>query len=292
MREFESSFAASLQSQVTTLCHCWKLTRKDGAILGFTDFDQDLVIAGLTYRAAASFNRSNIADEASINGVSNLELQTVFDDDSISEVDLIKGKYDFAEVQIFMVNYLDLPTSLTASPPKLIKLNRGLLGQFKNDGRQLTASCRSLGDKLNQTDGSVTSRTCRYQLGDEKCTVNLASFTHNCEIASVSTKQLFYLDSSAPQINDYGDQGKLTFTSGENAGITTQILDYDSEARITLWKPLPYLPQPGDTVILVAGCDRYYSTCGDKFDNAINFGGEHGDGNYIPGQDEMARGRK
>jgi len=46
MRILSNQFQAHLGSDVTTLCHCWKIIRKDGFIIGFTDHDQDLLFGG------------------------------------------------------------------------------------------------------------------------------------------------------------------------------------------------------------------------------------------------------
>ncbi len=46
MRAIPSSLAAHLSGEVTTLCRCWRLTRRDGTASGFTDHDRDLTFAG------------------------------------------------------------------------------------------------------------------------------------------------------------------------------------------------------------------------------------------------------
>ena len=44
MRTIPPNLAAHLTDGATTLCHCWKLIRRDGTTFGFTDHDRDLVI--------------------------------------------------------------------------------------------------------------------------------------------------------------------------------------------------------------------------------------------------------
>ena len=45
------AFIAHVQTGLTTLARCWKLTRKDGWVRGFTDHDEVLVIDGVTFAA-------------------------------------------------------------------------------------------------------------------------------------------------------------------------------------------------------------------------------------------------
>ena len=45
------TLAAHLAGAVTTLCRCWRLTRRDGVTSGFTDHDRDLAFAETTFLA-------------------------------------------------------------------------------------------------------------------------------------------------------------------------------------------------------------------------------------------------
>ena len=50
MRTIPPDLAAHLERGATTLCHCWKLLRRDGAAFGFTDHDRDLAFARHDFR--------------------------------------------------------------------------------------------------------------------------------------------------------------------------------------------------------------------------------------------------
>ena len=50
-----AGFQASLDKGVTTLCWCWLVTRNDGAVLGFTDHDRALEVAGVTCEPQSGF---------------------------------------------------------------------------------------------------------------------------------------------------------------------------------------------------------------------------------------------
>lgn len=76
--------------------------------------------------------------------------------------------------------------------------------------------------------------------------------------------------------------GTMEMTSGANAGQSMEIRDY-VEGQWTLFLPFEYDLAPGDEYILTAGCNKQLSTCRDKFDNVINFGGYP----HVPGIDRL-----
>ena len=74
MRDLPPDLAAHLAGGATTLCHCWALTRRDGARLGFTDHDRDLRFGGLTYAARSGLEAAEASTELgfAIGGVTEL----------------------------------------------------------------------------------------------------------------------------------------------------------------------------------------------------------------------------
>jgi hypothetical protein len=63
MRTLSSALAAHLSGEATTLCRCWSLTRRDGAVLGFTDHDRDLAFDGILYRAGSGLEAAEATAE-------------------------------------------------------------------------------------------------------------------------------------------------------------------------------------------------------------------------------------
>jgi uncharacterized phage protein (TIGR02218 family) len=79
-------------------------------------------------------------------------------------------------------------------------------------------------------------------------------------------------------------RGKLTWTSGANAGLAVEVKANSaagSVARISLFLPAPEPIEVGDTFSITAGCDKSFDTCRNRFDNVLNFGGFP----HIPGND-------
>lgn len=78
--------------------------------------------------------------------------------------------------------------------------------------------------------------------------------------------------------------GKLIWTSGANAGRAIEVKLHRQEngfARLTLWQAMAEPVAEGDAFTVTAGCDKRFSTCRDRFANAINFRGFP----HIPGND-------
>ena len=55
MKSLPPSLQSHLATGATTLAWCWRVTRGDGAVLGFTDHDRDLTFDGTTFEAATGF---------------------------------------------------------------------------------------------------------------------------------------------------------------------------------------------------------------------------------------------
>lgn len=70
--------------------------------------------------------------------------------------------------------------------------------------------------------------------------------------------------------------GKITFTSGLNNGLSYQIKDWDSTLKaFTLMRPPGYPISVGDTYSAIKGCPRLLAICSGLFANAINARMEH-----------------
>jgi uncharacterized phage protein (TIGR02218 family) len=135
-----AALAAHLEQEVTTLATCWTLTRTDGLVLGFTDHDRDLVIEGLTYRAASAYSRSAIASRAGL-AVDNLDLEGLLDAEAITEEDLRAGRFDRAAIEVFLVSWQALGQGV-------VKLRRGTLGEVRLQGGLYRAELRGMAQAL------------------------------------------------------------------------------------------------------------------------------------------------
>lgn len=276
MRDLSEPLAAALASGVTTLARCWRLTRRDGLRLGFTDHDEDLAFDGLTFRAASGMTAS--AAEASLGlGVDGLEVLGALDDDGLSDADLARGAYDGATVELFLVDW--------SAVSSRVLLFCGALGEVAREGRAFTAELRSLAHALNQPRGRIYQHACDASLGDGRCRVDLTLAGHRAEGAVDAV--LGVRGFVAGALDGRGavfERGRLVWTSGANAGAAAEIRrQSDGFAELAEAPALPIAAGDGFTV--TAGCDKSYETCRDRFGNALNFRGFP----QMPGNDWLAR---
>jgi uncharacterized phage protein (TIGR02218 family) len=273
MKTLTPALAAHLQGEVTTLATCWKLTRRDGVVMGFTDHDTDVVVAGQNFIAATGMTASAVSHSNTLR-VDELDMEGLLSSDAITQEDILKGLYDYAEVEVFMVDYTQ------ADAGKLI-VRTGWMGEVTLKAGQFIASIRGLSQALQQPVGDIYSPGCRARLGDARCGVNLANYTASGVVSDVQS--LMGITASTLVQNDgVFTSGTLTFTSGANQGMMVEIKDY-AKQQFYFRLPLREPPAVGDSFVAVAGCDHSIATCKARFNNVINFRGEPS----VPGNDRL-----
>jgi uncharacterized phage protein (TIGR02218 family) len=212
--------AAHLEQEVTALATCWRLTRTDGLVLGFTDHDRDLVIESLTYRAASAYSRSAIASRAGL-AVDNLDLEGLLDSDAISEEELRAGRFDRAAVEVFLVNWQALGQGV-------VRLRRGTLGEVRLQGGLYRAELRGMAQALTAPAVEVYTPECRADLGDHRCQVDLAALTVPGSVASAADRRTFTTsDVTDPRHRDNHEER----TRSINVSMTVVTRDADSFRR-------------------------------------------------------------
>lgn len=278
MKPVSEALAAHIAGEVTTLATCWKLTRKDNTLMGFTNHDKDLTIDGVVYKAATGFTPSAIENSGTLS-VDNLDVEGMLTSGSLTEADIMAGLYDFADIDIFQVNYMELSQGV-------FPLKRGWLGEVSLKKHQFVAEVRGMSQRLSQTIGELYSPSCRASLGDARCKVDLAAHTATGAISSVASAQQF-TDNSQTEASASFAAGIITFTSGANQGLSMEIKEYMYTTGIggqfVLALPMPYPVSEGDGYSVIKGCDKTLATCKGRFDNLLNFRGEP----HVPGLDRM-----
>ena len=97
MKSASTQLAAHIAGETTMLATCWKVTRRDGLVLGFTDHDQDLTVEGQLYQASTGYTRSAIHTISDLS-VDNLDIESALNSDTLNASDLRAGLWDGAEV--------------------------------------------------------------------------------------------------------------------------------------------------------------------------------------------------
>lgn len=275
---------ADLQEYLRTrkaldLATCWLITRRDGVNFGFTDFPRELEIAGITYKAKNSYTRTSIRDTSNL-AVDNLDVESVFSDDGITESDIRAGRFDFADVRVFVVKYSDLSVGS-------IKMRRGKLGEVGIKYDRYNAELRGLSQLVSMVVGETYTANCLADLGDSRCRVDVAALTVECVVTAVHSEWSFTVsgaDIPAGKDPTYWNGGLTVFQDGQNAGVSMECRVYDPAVqRLDLFLPMPFPVMVGQKLKLQPGCDKLEQTCIAKFNNILNFRGFP----HVPGQDAM-----
>lgn len=254
---------AHMALPVTTLCQCWKITARDGTTIRVIAHTRNLTINGELYTALPI---QPVQTEARAGlSVDNTEINAILANNYFTEQDFLAGKWSFARIEMGVVNFLEPPMGFAQ---RLV----GFFGEITTQNGNFTAEVRSLSQLLAQEIGNRTSPHCRVrELGNAKCGVNLATFTHTTTISAVINRRKFTVGTT--QADGYFDYGKITFTSGSNLGYSQDIRSSVGNS-VELEMAFPFEIKPGDGCVLIAGCDRTRATCRDKFNNTENFDGE------------------
>ncbi len=280
-KHFPQSLQTHLDSGTTTLAWCWRLTRNDGTVFGFTDHDQSLAFDGTTFESESGFTASEIRSGSDLS-VDAQEAEGVLTSATITETDILDGRWDNATVEIWRVNWAD--TSQKAL------LRRGAIGQVRRGRLHFVAEMRSLAHVLGQTIGRTFQAGCDAALGDARCGVDLSdpTFKANGTVVTLSGDRTITTSGLAGFAESWFALGTLEWLAGVNTGRKAEVLAHavsGADVTITLLEA-PVRPiGAGDTFDIFAGCDKRFETCQAKFANTLNFRGFP----HIPGQDTIIR---
>ena len=281
MKSLSPALQAHLDEGTTTLCWCWKITRADGAVFGFTDHDRTLYLIGTEFEPESGLTASEVRSGSDLS-VDAQDAQGVLTSDRITETDILDGRWDNAEVELWRVNWAD--TS------QRVLMRRGVIGQIRRGRLAFVAEMRSQAHVLGQTVGRMFQATCDATLGDARCRVNLdaPSFKGTGSVIDMLRDRAFTASGLGGFAAGWFAFGTVTWTSGVNAGRQAEVLSHDLVDGIAILTLLeaPVRPIVGsDAFVIRAGCDKRIATCAAKFANVANFRGFP----HIPGQDAVLR---
>jgi uncharacterized phage protein (TIGR02218 family) len=268
MRTIPEALKAHLAEDATTTCHAWRVTRRDGAVMGFTDHDHDLAFASTVFLAACGFEASDWETQGGL-AASAGDVAGALSSDAISEADVAAGKFDGARVEMFLVNW--------TQPSQHLRLRVTEIGEVTRSEGFFRAELRGLAHKLDEIRGRIYSRRCDARFGDARCGKNAGSSAYRVTAtvaeADVDRMTVVGIDSFPTGFFRYG---RVKFTSGQNADVALDVEGHrkaDGAVVIDFWLPMTIAPEPGDTCEITAGCDKTFDTCRIKFDNQRSFRG-------------------
>jgi uncharacterized phage protein (TIGR02218 family) len=275
MKALPPALKAHYEQGTTTLTTCWKVTRTDGEVFGFTEYDRDLLIEGVTYLARTGFSPTDIDSQSRL-AVDNLNANGILDSELITPNELATGKWDFAAVEIFKVNARD------TSQGRDIMVS-GRLGEVKVGSVGFEAEVRGLANAYAQSHNLTYQPGCRATLGDSKCKVDLTPYTFDGTLTAVSPNGLTIFDINRTEPSGFFDYGNIRMTSGKSNGLVMEIKSFSAGQMVLQLEFGPGV-EAGDTYTIQAGCGkRFQEDCIGRFNNGINFRGEP----HLPGMDKI-----
>lgn len=212
MKTISTALKAHLASSVTTLATCWKLTLKNGTVLGFTDHTRNITFGGQLYKASTGYTPTSV-ETSNVLNVDTLEVEAILDDSTIKEQDLLAGLWDNAKIQVFWVNYEDLTMG------SLIQ-KTGTLGQLTLKGTSFTAEVRGLTQAYVNNIGDLYAPLCRARLGDDKCKVDLTPFTVTGTVEAVDPANRVITDSGRTEAGPTGGKAITGVSRAKRAVVT------------------------------------------------------------------------
>jgi uncharacterized phage protein (TIGR02218 family) len=255
-----AAMKAHLSMSVTTLCTLLKLTATDATVLRYCNNSRAVTYNAESY-TPIPLTPTELRMTSSLNpGDAELLLPYT---PGLTEADLRNGKWNHARVEVLVVNYED---------PSMGFARRavGYLGEINVGNQRLKPEFRSLTALAGQEVGDNYSPVCRVvALGD-------------AAVAGYDAKRVFTVNLGPAKADGYFANGKATWTAGANSGLVMEVKNNWGN-QIELFLPMPQPVQAGDTITLVAGCDRRRETCRSTFSNVVNFRGEPD----LPGRDRL-----
>jgi uncharacterized phage protein (TIGR02218 family) len=281
MRALGTEFAAHLAQVETTTAQCWRLVRRDGEVLGFTDHDRDILVDGTLCSPVTGLEGSEMPSRLGAQ-VETGDVLGVLASEAITEDDILLGKYDGARVETFSVNW--------AEPNQFALLRVDTIGEIVREDGVFRAELRSPQQALNVVRGRIYQSLCDAEVGDTRCGVDIETSVHKGEgvVAAIIDPFQVLVEGVTSFEEGWFNFGIGTWTSGKRNGLRDAVLSHrrtvDGDvlgfaSRITEWLEV------GDSFAVTVGCDRRFSTCKSRFGNAENFRGCP----HVPGSDYVLR---
>ncbi|KKB09043.1 DUF2163 domain-containing protein [Devosia chinhatensis] len=281
MKSVPPAFAAHLDESETTTAQCWRLVRRDGVVLGFTDHDRTLMVAGTPCRPSFGLDGGEVPARLGAQ-VETGEVLGILDSAALAEDDILLGHYDGAKVESWLVNW--------AEPDQCLLLRVDTIGEIVREDGLFRAELRSPQQALNVTRGRLYQGLCDAAVGDARCGVDLDLPAHRREASVTAILDDFEILVSGLEATEPGwfAFGMARWSNGKRAQLSDAILTHRRvpegdvlgfSTRVGEWV------SEGDMLVASVGCDRRFATCKARFGNAANYRGFP----HVPGSDYVLR---
>lgn len=278
MRQISDAFAARLAADDTSLCACWRFTRRDGAVFGATDHDRAIAFDGMTYEPVSGLKGATFESSAGL-APGRAAAEGAISAEFIEDGDLEAGLWDRAAVDVWRVDW--------KAPEHRVRIWSGRLSEVSRRGASFAAELVSLKADLERPVGRVYSRGCDAEVGDARCGVDLSApeFRGEGEVAALIGQKSFAASGLEAFDDGWFAGGAIVWSSGANAGTAGRVVRHAGNV-IELAAALRFAVAPGDAFVVTAGCSKRFAVCGAKFENRDNFRGFP----HMPGPDAVLAG--
>ncbi|MCF6301936.1 MAG: DUF2163 domain-containing protein [Devosiaceae bacterium] len=210
--------------------------------------------------------------------VDTSEVQGILHSEAISEQDIELGRYRGAVVKTYRVNWSDV------SMRELLR--KDTIGEIVREDGLYRAELRSQQQAMNVPQGRYYQSICDVWVGDPKCGIDVdhALFSASATILTVVNRFCIEVTGLSGFSSNWFTHGRLKWTSGVRLKLFDDVQNHTlsgSVATMCFAEPVGDWVEIGDEFIVKVGCDRRFSTCGDRFSNRANFQGFP----HIPGND-------
>lgn len=263
MRTISSALATVLATGGPfVMADLFTITLTNGTVLRWTTNETALTIGGNTFAVGPPIERDKAKWSMGLN-VDQLDL-TILDDGSqtINGEPLVKAAwqkfFDYAQIEIDRF----ISDSWSNTSVGSVSWFIGYAGQITLTGKQIKITAESPLAMLKATfPRTYVLPSCGNTFCDAVCGLLESNFTHAGTVGSSPSATSFPLTLSGGNLADGTFQGgKITFTSGVNAGQVRTVKSYVGGV-LTVTYPLYAVPAPGDGVDALEGCLKTRAAC-------------------------------
>jgi len=264
-RDVTPALKGWMRGETMQMAICVKVTTQApwNRVLGFTTWDSDLTVDGVTYEHGNAILGSAASSSAG-SGVDNMEVTGLLVSVSITDADIYAGVYDKARLQMFVVNPADL-TMLG-----MVVIN-GVLGDFKTSDGTFVVELRSLTQLMSQQVGDSVVPTCQVaRFMDSRCKFAGTTDMSGNPVSSTGTVTSVDDDlnihmSGIVLTGGYYSYGTMKFTTGQNANIEREVKVHGNGGSIVTANSASSPASPGSVPFNSNTSSGWVTSCGTNF---------------------------
>ena len=264
MIKIQNNYNNRLPDNITVYAICWYVKLKCGSELKLTNHSNNIKINDEIYISKSILNYQKIVKDSNLMQ-DNIEITAIIDNIYIKKEEVLKGQFNNAYIKIFLVD-------LSKDNSNKLIISQGYVNNIKVFDNKFVAKISTLLNQFNKKITQSFSQNCRARFCDNKCNLNAPDYTFYGEINRMISKNSFF-DDERNEEDFYFNYGIITFLTGINKNLSFEVKNFKNKI-IELILPFEFRLYENDKYSIIAGCDKNFTTCVNKFKNSLNFRGE------------------